>query len=169
MTGDLDIGWLAGIIDGEGNFTIRVRENKEVSRGLGVRIQPQLTIVNTNEKIIRKVERILDDFGIKHGKVRVRRRDKEPCAKEWHKNSKPQYIIEIFGTGLRKLLPMIKDISCKKEEIEIVMKVLEMRYRGKGEWTEEELRKVFKLREKLVKLHGRQAVKLKKFEIEDFV
>jgi len=49
-----DFGWLGGIIDGEGTITLVLKERKNKTPI----ITPKLTIVNTDEKIINKVQEI---------------------------------------------------------------------------------------------------------------
>ena len=51
---DLDLGWLAGLFDGEGCIT----------RAGGKYGHPELTITNTDSKLIEKAQRVLDALEI---------------------------------------------------------------------------------------------------------
>lgn len=59
------IGWLAGIIDGEGSITLLVshRDGKD-GRKQALRMSPRVIIGNTDPGIIGRVMEVLDDLGI---------------------------------------------------------------------------------------------------------
>lgn len=58
-----EIGWLAGIIDGEGTIALNVRKkNWKGWKGVGVDLN--LTIVNTDATIIEKAQEIIQKMGI---------------------------------------------------------------------------------------------------------
>lgn len=59
---DGEIGWLAGIIDGEGSITMLI--NRRADRTQVLRITPRITITNTDQAIIDKVISILTNLGI---------------------------------------------------------------------------------------------------------
>lgn len=61
---DTELAWLAGIIDGEGCFSVKR------GRGAGRSHQLWLVICNTSEAMILRVVRILDALGVKHSKIR---------------------------------------------------------------------------------------------------
>jgi hypothetical protein len=56
---DLDLGWLAGIIEGEGCFYLQATHNRKQTA-----YSPQIFITNTNERIIAKAERIIKALGL---------------------------------------------------------------------------------------------------------
>jgi len=60
---DVDLAWLAGIIDGEGCFTIY-----SVTRKDAVQPSPSanLTITNSNRNLLERCKEILDDLDIKY-------------------------------------------------------------------------------------------------------
>ena len=47
MLNDFELGWLVGIIDGEGCLGIRILNHKTKHYGIRPRFQPQLVISNT--------------------------------------------------------------------------------------------------------------------------
>ncbi len=53
-----DIGWLIGIIDGEGCFCLDQKRNPSL------KFYPRIQITNTNLLIIQKAKRILSDAGL---------------------------------------------------------------------------------------------------------
>ena len=139
------IGWLAGIIDGDGNYTIRILKHKTKTMGLRVRFQPQVTIVNTNRDIISCAEKIFDNLNIKYN-VSSRQREEK---------YRRIYQIIVFSTGLRILLPLIKKWCMKWEEVEILEDFLKTnKTRGSGKpYTNDDLLKIEVLRQRLIKLH----------------
>lgn len=76
-----NIGWLVGIIDGEGCFTLR---KKKYSKGHS--FFPTIQITNTNIKIIQKVKNILTDEGFTYY-----------FYSRFNGKNKPYYRIEISG------------------------------------------------------------------------
>lgn len=154
MVSEFDLGWLTGIIDGEGNYTVRLLKSQTKNLGFRVRFQPQLVICNTIKNMILRISKIYDGLGIKH--TIFKRQPKMP-------NSKLQWYIIIYSTGLRILVPHIYGKSEKDNEIRILKKFLDCGYRGgRTPYTEQELRDKQKLREELIDLHGNQAKKLTK-------
>jgi hypothetical protein len=155
---DLELGWLAGIVDGEGCITIRCRRNKTKTLGHRMGFYCQLVVANTSETIINRCQSIT---GL--GRVYVR--------KARYPNSQDQYIWETSSEGLRTLIPLLKPICDKRDELEVVERVLDiLKIRhsipngGSGAYrTNEEIKEIFDLRLKLMSLHGRQSLKLSKF------
>ncbi len=155
MSKNIEVGWLAGIIDGEGCLTIRMITSETKSLGKRAKFQPQLSICNTNKRLIDKVEKVFEQIGIE--KYRTYKRERKSKVQ-----TKTQWEIMLYATGLRKLIPEIKGICTKTEEIELIEKFLETNTRkgSMNPYTNEELLKMEELRWKLVELHGLQAKKL---------
>lgn len=62
----MDISWLAGILEGEGCFTVQTRTIVPKRKG-GMRMPsytPLIQVTNTNELIIEKTQRIMKELGI---------------------------------------------------------------------------------------------------------
>lgn len=149
------IGWLAGIIDGEGNFTIRILFRETKTLGRRARFQPQLVIANTRKTMIDRIAKIYDNIGITN---RIYIKDRRKYNPRW----KICYQIIIYATGLRTLIPLIKPYIDKQEEIVILEEFLRKNKRkGSGNiYTNEELQEMEKLRQSLVEIHGEQARKM---------
>lgn len=65
---DFEIGWLAGIIEGEGSIVLpihkRVVGKTEKGRRQNLRVTPRIIITNTDKALIEKCVSILDRFGV---------------------------------------------------------------------------------------------------------
>lgn len=73
---DLEIGWLAGIYDGEGYIGFTRQNSKKVRS-----IRPDIQLVNCDPDVILKVRKILNKIGI-NPYIRERMHDK----KKWSRN-----------------------------------------------------------------------------------
>jgi hypothetical protein len=163
-----EVSWLCGIIDGEGCLTIRILLRKTKNYGIRPRFQPQLTIVNTDESLMQRCSDVFESIHIKHRLYSRNRKSK----------GKIMYCIDVFATGLREFLPMVKDHLCKKEEAEILLQALELTEKNKSAnhggihgripMPYEVLTQFDELRNKLVGLHGRQASSLIKLEAAQY-
>lgn len=107
---DSEIGWLAGILDGEGciMLTLPPSLNRHMCR---------VTINNTNMGILEEVGRLLTELSIFYTPYRLRTRsnfEKKPC-----------YVIEVCRqieckTLLERLLPYLKDTNKRSKAIELI-------------------------------------------------
>lgn len=59
---DIDIGWLCGMIDGEGSISINVRQPTKKRNGFGP--TPFVGIYNTDEAALKRCMSILDGMGM---------------------------------------------------------------------------------------------------------
>lgn len=103
------LGWFAGIIDGEGTITIRVKERKNQSTLL----TPVISMVNTNKLLIDTFIEILKEYEIPHWVTYY----------EGTNNWKEKWAVQISGIKrCQKALPIFKDyLVSKKELAEIVL------------------------------------------------
>jgi hypothetical protein len=115
-----DIAWLCGIIDGEGTITLRFHRRKNKTPV----IQPVINIVNTNEKIINNIIRILKSLEVPFWVSEYKRTE----------NWKTRWVIEVSGIKrAKKLIPLIEnDLVGKKENIELMKLWCEKRYNELG-------------------------------------
>lgn len=94
-----DLGWLAGIVDGEGSITMLVSERPAKSgRKQSLRIQVRVIIGNADAGIISKVVRILDDLGI--GKYVKSERPKPVSINGW---SAYKQLTTVYVEGLERV------------------------------------------------------------------
>lgn len=148
----VNIGWISGIIDGEGNFTVRLHTHNTLTCGLRPRFQPQLIISNSDDSIIDKVCSIYNALGIKC-RVYVQKRSLN------NPKHKDMINVIIHSNGLRILLPLIMNHICKRREAEICLEVINIC--GTGDiYSNEMLDKLENFRYELMCLHGNQAKKL---------
>jgi len=106
-----ELGWLGGIIDGEGTISI----HRMFSHGKNITLSPRISIPNTNIIIFSKVCSILDSLDIgRH----VEKRDNKKNNK-W----KDCYIAQISNiTGTKKFLDkMMQYFFGKKDQAELVL------------------------------------------------
>lgn len=107
---EIDLAWLAGIIDGEGNLNVGLFDVQSNKVGEPWRVfRLECVIVNTHAFMIEKVTRILAEIGVRF-KVQVRDRKRV--------NWKPAFVITILGQGnTAKLLANIFPYLTAKQEI----------------------------------------------------
>lgn len=118
-----DLGWLCGIIDGEGTVTLRFHRRKNRTPF----IQPVITIVNTNKQIIDNIIRILKEYKIPFWVSEYKR------TSAW----KTRWMIEISGIKrILKFIPIIDNgLVGKKENLELMKTWCESRYDELGKRT----------------------------------
>lgn len=139
------LGWLGGIIDGEGTITIRVKERK----GQSTFLTPVISMVNTDKLLMDTFTDILKEYNIPHWVSYY-----EPT-----KNWKPRWQVQIGGLRrCQKALPIIKDyLVAKKELAEIVLDWCNSRINkaGKREYYSEKDLEIVRL---VKSKHGHQLV-----------
>lgn len=100
-----DVGWLIGIIEGEGNFSLGLHESNKA-----IYYQPRIEISNTKIEIISNIERILKKFFINYS-IRIRKYEN-------NKNYKDIYILKVEKlSNLKRFLTIfINKFISKKEQ-----------------------------------------------------
>ena len=112
--GERDLGWIEGIIDGEGClglYSSPLRPSKKNPKHTR-RWLPLLTITNTNLAIINRAKRIIG-----YGSVHYR--------KPVHERDKPFYHYAIGANGLRYLLPQLS-LTAKEKQRLLLLSALEL-------------------------------------------
>ncbi len=130
-----DIGWLAGIIDGEGSITICKR---------GPTFVPHIAMENTSKLLVDKFCEILDGLDISYC-VSGRQKDG---------NRKYQWKVEISGRPrVYKMIMSIQDfLVSKRKQAAKVLEWIEMRGIDlRGKYTDKQLTLITQIRE----LNGR--------------
>lgn len=111
-----EVGWLAGIIDGEGHIGISL-QNRKVSRSVSVDLQ----IVNTDEALIEKVVSILRKLGV-NPYIRERVHQKASWSTNW--------IVSLRKFAhVHKILIATRDMltGLKREKADMVLALIESR------------------------------------------
>ncbi len=113
----IEIGWLAGMIDGEGSFILRKRQSEKQKQ-----IQAMVCWTNTDKNIVDKFREILNKAGIRYYVMTKRRSGS-------HLGKKPRTDIQIYRyRELNKLLDLIKPyLASKKEKVEIIHQFVKSR------------------------------------------
>lgn len=121
-----DIGYLAGVLDGEGCIHASKPWKKETDRKSNGRHHFDIRIIinNTSRNLLEKVERLLDEADIKW--------KERPCQRK--KNNKQKWEISITRKSeIKKLLKLvIDDLACKKRSAEVVLDFLKIEQRDMG-------------------------------------
>ena len=105
---DFELGWLAGILDGEGNISMRTSKFKgdtHYSVGVG--------FTNTSEELLKKVDSICSRLG---------------ANLHWQKKARPQRCLQGWDLTTRKisycqriLEPLLPLLTSKREKAELAL------------------------------------------------
>jgi len=146
-----EIGWLAGLIEGEGTISVELKR-----RGDSVYASPYLQVVNTNKEIVEKVLSIIGNSA--------------KIYKTYHKGSKrPAWQIKIYRrSGLKKVLEMIKPhvTETTRKKIELICELIDLQDRNKR-YTKEEKEKVVELVHKIQELNKKGKTPVREVKFSD--
>lgn len=130
---DLEVGWLAGIIEGEGTIGLQIHKRK--GRNQQMRVTPRVIISNTDKEIIEKCVNILDGIGV--GKwVHMTRANNKKVSSLFALNGadgkryRDMHQIQIDGfKRLRLLLPAIRPalFGEKRHRADILLRLISNR------------------------------------------
>ena len=114
---DVDLGYLAGMIDGEGSFRIDKidrRRAKIYDYYVGISYEPTVRVYNGNRGCLERLKNIVGG-----GKILSR----EPRGR----NHSKSYWFIMSPNILRQILPVLKDyLTIKKDHCELVIKFLSL-------------------------------------------
>jgi len=116
---DMEIGWLAGIIEGEGSICLTV--HKRADRLQQVRVTPKIIITNTDQDIIGKCESVLRRLNVGRW-VHTTKPNNIQKAKQLAVGYKAITYIEVVGIKrlhslLQKILPCLVGEKKKRAEL----------------------------------------------------
>ena len=144
-----NIGWLVGMIEGEGCITLAA--GARTNSKYGHKISPYLSITSTDKRLIDKAIEIIDFF---HLPVHLDKREYHN-GKKW----KDRYTLQVFGQKrVKEWLILIKPyLVGKQEQAEIVLSFIEQRQKilNKHPWHKPYTNEDLVLYEKVHKLNGR--------------
>ncbi len=113
MVTELELGWLAGIFEGEGGARIYKRKN-------GLFWQQVEVVCNTDPVIIRRAADILDKLGIKYTFRETGNRKKKS-------HYSPTFDLRVNSKdNIEKFLKVLHPLTCgmKKHQVELVLELL---------------------------------------------
>jgi hypothetical protein len=121
---DLELGWLAGIIDGEGTIAFSVYARDE-SRPQWVRVKPQVLVTGTEKPVIERAVELMRKLG--GGAHFETREQRDP---RFLTRYKPLHVATAAGfkrsaSILRVVAPHL--ISLKKQKAEMVLRYIDQR------------------------------------------
>lgn len=125
---DAELGWLAGIIDGEGTIAFSVYELRHRERRLqDVRVKPQIIVCGTDQALIKAAAEIMHKIGAgAHVQERVPR-----YPGFAHKVCKTAWALNVSGfKRVRTLLPAVTPHlrSIKKTKAQLVLRYIDQRF-----------------------------------------
>ena len=100
------IGWLAGIIDGEGTISLTITERSE--RKQMIRTTPKVVIANTDAALIEQCIKAMDVIGVGRYIRHERKPARQVCGNHV-KVFKPVTMIEVFG--FKRVLKLLKAVQ----------------------------------------------------------
>lgn len=131
---DVEIGWLAGIIDGEGTIAFSVYS---APRYRDIRVKPQIIVTNTDRPLIERVSQIMGRLGVgAHFQTREQRHPEGFKAVRY----RPLHVVNVSGfKRTLRLLPFIIPylVTSKKEKGELVLRYMQQRLAktaARGRW-----------------------------------
>jgi hypothetical protein len=122
---ELQIGYLAGIMDGEGTITFVYHKSKTNVNVLYSPVVYICAVANSNPLIIQAVESLLKNLPIRYKIYSPK--------KEWNKKAKKKpYAIHLMGMDSAKgfLNVICKHLKGKRQQAELVLEYLERREEG---------------------------------------
>ena len=125
---EADIGWLAGIIEGEGSLSMNAYDRKD--RGCNLKVQTSIVIYNTDAGIINKATRILDQLDVGYY---VKERDQKPMMREGGHYMPTASMLSLLMKGLEdglKVLRIIRPHMCgdKSHRADLMIRYLARRF-----------------------------------------
>lgn len=156
---DFDIGYLAGVIDGDGSLSFGFLVRRTKTMGERPRVNVECTISNTDERLHRRIMDMLKGCNVKQ---------------YWDDRSRKGYKdmghIKFYANEARRILPLIRPVSAKRDQIDILLKVLKFTelskiYRG---LTDDDIDWLCGMQQRLIELHGLQAKKLLRTNIKRY-
>lgn len=112
-----DLAWLAGIVDGEGCFSVKraIRRKSGARKGSWTSYQLWLVVCNTSRPMVERIEQILEANGVKH----------QPTRKVWKGKKATRWQFWIHVAAKHELLRvtelLLPHLTAKRDEAEIVV------------------------------------------------
>ena len=127
---EAEIGWLAGILDGEGSIILsntKVPVSKErYQHAERIQYAPKITMVNTDPELIAKYVKLLDKLGVGCGVYEKNSVNRLGNKQQWQVMVSRMKSVKIF---LDLLLP---HLTCKKAKAELLLRFINLRLNKVG-------------------------------------
>ena len=129
---DFEVGWLAGIIEGEGSICLQIHRRN--SRIQALRVTPKVIITNSDKDLMEKVAKILESIGIGKWVNHTKPNNVSTLFKlNGKKTPKFREMTYIHVSGMKRILALLKQIEpCifgeKKERAQLLIKFIERRF-----------------------------------------
>ena len=112
---EVDLAWLAGIIDGEGCLSLDMK----LSHNGKVYLMPKIRVINTDVRMIQKTARIYLELGVVfYYNINKKRRE--------HYKDQTAIIISSQGSSVKVLNAIIPYLANKKSIAECMLNVIEL-------------------------------------------
>ncbi len=133
---DVRLGWLGGIIDGEGMITVMKRVN-------GCSFYPRISIANTNKNLINEASFIFNELGLAY----------YIQSKTYFVGEKQRIKYELLVNGIRRCIPVLQLVIpylvAKKENAEKLLSwCLRRNNLGASKYDEEDM-KILSIRQRI--------------------
>lgn len=132
MSLDRNIGWLAGVVDGEGSFVLVPLQDKRVLRAgrKSLYIQARLEVENTSEGLISKTHLVLDALGAGSWQVTRNFRKYKTYTKTpgtVHAGDKGYHRVAVSRKhDLKQLIELLlPELTCKAAPAQLVLSFLD--------------------------------------------
>ena len=124
---DLELGWLAGIIDGEGTIAFSVY-SRDDSKPEWVRVKPQVLVTGTEKLVIERAVELMRKLGA--GAHFQTREQRDPRGFQSADRYKPLHVATAAGFKrsaaiLRVIIPHL--FSVKRQKAEMVLSYIDQR------------------------------------------
>jgi hypothetical protein len=119
MANDMEIGWLAGVIDGEGSISIST--DKKANR-----LHAQVFLTNSNEAMLLKARRIMLGLGVENPRLHFHSIGRSKFS---YRSNVPCHRIYVgTASGMKLLLQAIlPQLTSKREQAELMLEFLQHR------------------------------------------
>lgn len=119
MANDLEVGWLAGVIDGEG--CISISTDKKANR-----LHAQVFLTNSNQELLMKARRIMLEIGVENPRLHIHSIGNSKFS--YRSNVACHRIYIGTALGMTKLLQAIlPQLTSKRLQAELMLEFLQHR------------------------------------------
>jgi hypothetical protein len=134
---NVDLGWFAGIIDGEGSITIVVHTGEHLPD-----FTPKLIVNNTSQELMEKFREIFYRIGGKWEKIYT---NKRPLKKGGH--CRYEFFCSDMAALRKTLQKILPHLTAKRQQAKLMLEFIRNKQAHKYGYTQQEIDIIKKLRE----------------------